>query len=285
MEPAVAPPRARRHTDMRLINLTPGRALAVFLTLLPFVAVFVAYAIGSEIRLAENAADKLLPAPSTVGDTMVRLTTEGDRRTGRILFWYDTWASLKRLWLGIGISATLGLIFGLAIGLLPLVRSVLAQFVAVLSMIPPLALLPILFIVFGLGELSKVVLIVVGTLPFIIRDMSQRTLEIPQELLVKAQTLGASSWVIAIRVALPQVMPRLIQAVRLSLGPAWLFLIAAEAIASDLGLGYRIFLVRRYLAMDVILTYVLWITLLAFVMDWLLRRASKRFFPWAEEGL
>ena len=85
--------------------------------------------------------------------------------------------------------------------------------------------------------------------------------------------------------ALPQGMPRLIQAVRLSLGPAWLFLIAAEAIASDLGLGYRIFLVRRFLAMDVILTYVIWITILAFTIDWLLRWTSRRFFPWAEEGL
>ncbi len=270
---------------MRLINIIPGRALAVFLILLPFALVFVAYAIGSEIRLSENPADKLLPAPGTIVDTAIRLTTEGDRRSGRILFWHDTWASLKRLGLGIGISASLGLVFGLLIGLLPLMRSFLAQFVAVLSMIPPLALLPILFIVFGLGELSKVVLIVVGTLPFLIRDLSQRTLEIPQELLVKAQTLGASSWVITLRVALPQVMPRLIQAVRLSLGPAWLFLIAAEAIAADLGLGYRIFLVRRYLAMDVILTYVIWITILAFLMDWVLRWISRKAFPWAEEGL
>ncbi len=270
---------------MRLINLVPSRPLALFLVLLPFIAVIIAYAIGSDIRLTANPQDKLLPAPSTIGETMVKLTTEGDRRTGDILFWQDTWASLQRLALGIGISGSLGLLFGLVIGLLPMARSLLAQFVAVLSMIPPLALLPILFIVFGLGELSKVVLIVIGTLPFIIRDMSQRTLEIPDELLVKAQTLGASSWVIALRVALPQVMPRLIQAVRLSLGPAWLFLIAAEAIASDSGLGYRIFLVRRYLAMDVILTYVIWITILAFIMDWLLRRASKRLFPWAEGGL
>ncbi|WP_299739563.1 ABC transporter permease [uncultured Roseobacter sp.] len=270
---------------MRIINILPGRPLALFLALLPFVAVFVAYAIGSELRLAENPADKLLPAPSTVWDTAVRLVSQPDRRSGDILFWQDTWASLKRLGLGVGISALVGMIFGLAIGLLPLVRSCLAQFVAVLSMIPPLALLPILFIVFGLGELSKVVLIVVGTLPFLIRDLSQRVLEIPQELIVKAQTLGASSWVIAMRVALPQLMPRLILAVRLSLGPAWLFLIAAEAIASDAGLGYRIFLVRRYLAMDVILTYVIWITLLAFAIDWMLRWASRRFFPWAEQGL
>ena len=62
-------------------------------------------------------------------------------------------------------------------------------------------------------------------------------------------------------------MPRLIEAVRLSLGPALLFLIAAEAIAAESGLGYRIFLVRRYLAMDIILPYVAWITLLAYVMD------------------
>ena len=270
---------------MRLINIIPGRPLAVFLVFLPFVIVLVAYAIGSDIRLTENPSDKLLPAPATIGETMLRLISEGDRRTGRILFWHDTWASLKRLGLGIGISATFGLLFGLLIGLVPLVRSLLSQFVAVLSMIPPLALLPILFIVFGLGELSKVVLIVIGTLPFVIRDMSQRTLEIPQELLVKAQTLGASSWVIAVRVALPQVMPRLIQAVRLSLGPAWLFLIAAEAIAADLGLGYRIFLVRRYLSMDVILTYVIWITILAFLMDYALRQTSKWLFPWAENGL
>jgi NitT/TauT family transport system permease protein len=60
-----------------------------------------------------------------------------------------------------------------------------------------------------------------------------------------------------------------------------LFLIAAEAIASTEGLGYRIFLVRRYLAMDVILPYVAWITLLAFAMDWLLRVGRAKLFPWA----
>jgi NitT/TauT family transport system permease protein len=68
---------------------------------------------------------------------------------------------------------------------------------------------------------------------------------------------------------------------RLSLGPAWVFLISAEAIASDVGLGYRIFLVRRYLSMDVILPYVAWIAILAIVMDALLLLASRRLFPWA----
>jgi len=81
-------------------------------------------------------------------------------------------------------------------------------------------------------------------------------------------------------VILPQVLPRLIDAVRLSLGAAWLFLIAAEAIAATEGLGYRIFLVRRYMAMDVILPYVVWITLLAYLTDLALRLLSRGAFPW-----
>ena len=270
---------------MRLINRRPGAALRAALVSLPFALVFIAYAIGSEIRLAENPADKLLPAPSTIAATAERLFTEADRRSERILLWHDTAASLTRLFLGVGISAALATILGLVIGLLPHVRATLAGFVAVVSMIPPLAVLPILFIVFGLGELSKVVLIIVGILPFLIRDLSQRVIEIPREMIVKAETLGASSLVIALRVALPQILPRLIQAVRLSLGPAWLFLIASEAIAAEQGLGYRIFLVRRFLAMDVILVYVLWITLLAFLMDAALRWLSRRLFPWTEAGL
>jgi NitT/TauT family transport system permease protein len=150
----------------------------------------------------------------------------------------------------------------------------------VISLVPPLALLPILFIVFGLGEVSKVVLIAIGVTPFLARDIYQRTLEIPAEQLVKAQTLGGNSSQIIQRVLLPQVLPRLLDAVRLSLGAAWLFLIAAEAIAASDGLGYRIFLVRRYLSMDVILPYVAWITLLAFLLDWALLWLSRRMFPW-----
>ncbi len=271
---------------MRLINRKPGRALSLWLLILPFVAVLIAYAAASDIRRADNPQDKLLPAPSQIIDTAERLLTQPDRRSGKILFWSDTAISLQRLATGVGIAAAIGLSFGLAIGLLPYVRATLAGFVAVLSMIPPLTLLPILFITFGLGEVSKVVLIVIGIAPFLIRDMAQRVVDVPGEQIVKAQTLGASTAIIALRVVIPQILPRLIQAVRLSLGPAWLFLIASEAIASDAGLGYRIFLVRRYLAMDVILNYVLWITALAFIMDFILKKLSDRLFPWTgKDGL
>jgi len=134
--------------------------------------------------------------------------------------------------------------------------------------------------VLGLEETAKVALIVIGILPCMARDLSLRIAELPEEQLVKAQTLGASTWQMALRVVLPQILPRLMDALRLSLGPAFLFLIAAEAIASDSGLGYRIFLVRRYLAMDVILPYVAWITLIAVFLDYGLARARRALFPW-----
>ena len=151
---------------------------------------------------------------------------------------------------------------------------------AAISLIPPITILPILFIVFGLGELSKVMLIVVGTMPIMVRSMAQAVIDIPREMIIKAETLGATVWQMVVRVILPQTLPHLITSIRLGLVPAWIFLISAEAIASTSGLGYRIFLVRRYLAMDVILPYVLWITLLAFIIDRLLLAYSKRAFRW-----
>lgn len=264
----------------RLLNQHTGRTGTLVLGVLPFLLIVAAYLVGSDLRLAANPNDKLLPSFASFGAAIQQIAFEPDARSGDILLWKDTASSLQRLLTGILISAALALAAGILIGVIPRVRAALAPLVAVLSLIPPLAILPILFIVFGLGEVSKIVLIVIGITPFLIRDLALRTGEIPQEQLVKAQTLGASTWLVILRVVLPQILPRLIDAVRLSLGAAWLFLIAAEAIAATDGLGYRIFLVRRYLAMDIILPYVAWITLLAFVFDALLRRLSQRLFPW-----
>ncbi len=252
------------------------------LSSLPFILIVCAYLFYSHARLLENPGDKLLPAPATIATTIHQYAFEEDERSGDYLWWTDTLASLVRLLTALAISATVGLFLGLSIGVIPYLRATVAPFVAAVSLIPPLAVLPILFIVAGLGEMAKVILIIIGVAPVIVRDLALRAGELPTEQIIKAQTLGASTWQLALRVVLPQLWPRLIDALRLSLGSAWLFLIAAEAIASTEGLGYRIFLVRRYLAMDVILPYVAWITLLAFTMDWMLRLLRARAFGWAE---
>jgi NitT/TauT family transport system permease protein len=265
------------------MNVVPGRGARIILAMLPFILIAIIYVIGSAERRAANPDDKLLPPVSEMVETSKRLVAEPDRRSGDYVLWADTTASLQRLALGLGISALAGLTLGVAIGLLPIAGAGFGTLVAVLSMIPPMAVLPILFIVFGLGELSKVVLIIVGVTPMLVRDISLEVAAMPREQLIKAQTLGASTWQVAIRVVLPQIMPRLIKGLRLMIGPAFLFLISAEAIAADVGLGYRIFLVRRYLSMDVILPYVAWITLLAYLLDFALVLIGRRAFPWAYE--
>ncbi len=265
---------------MRAINIKPGRGWHVVLASLPFAVAIAVYLIGSDMRLAANPTDKLLPAISTIVEAIKQYAFTEDQRTGLHLLWSDTAASLFRLLTALAISTAIALMFGVITGMLPVARSTLGPFVSVASMIPCLALLPILFIVMGLGEASKITLIVLGTALKLIRDIALRVEEIPREQIIKAQTLGASSWQIATRVVTPQILPRLVDSLRLEIGPAWLFLIAAEAIAAESGLGYRIFLVRRYLSMDVIIPYVLWITLLAFLMDVGLRLLQRRAFPW-----
>ncbi len=268
----------------KFINQQPNRSLKLFLGLIPFVLLIILYMVGSDARLEENPNDKLLPSMSQIADGIDRMAFEPSKRSGEYLFWQDTASSLTRLGLGLLIAASLGLLVGLVTGALPMVSASLSPLLTVISLIPPLAILPILFIVFGLGEVSKVVLIAIGVTPFIARDIQRRTQEIPMEQLVKAQSLGANTSQIMIRVLLPQILPKLFDAVRLSLGAGWLFLIAAEAVAATDGLGYRIFLVRRYMAMDVILPYVAWITLLAFLIDQFLRVTNKRLFPWYVQG-
>ncbi|OYV36563.1 MAG: lipid kinase [Rhodospirillales bacterium 20-64-7] len=265
---------------MRLINRHPGRVGGRLLTAAPFLAVLAAYLIASAIRLAANPSDKLLPGLVQMGVGLREMAFTQDMATGDYLMLDDTLASLSRLLQGLGIAVALAFVTGVAVGLLPYLRKLLVPFIAAFSMVPPLAILPILLILTGIGETSKVTLIVIGTAPFMIRDLIMRVEELPKAQLIKAQTLGATSWQIALRVVVPQMLPRVIDTLRLSLGPAWLYLISAEAIAAQDGLGYRIFLVRRYFAMNIIIPYVIWITLLAFLLDVLLRLVQRIAFPW-----
>jgi NitT/TauT family transport system permease protein len=264
----------------RLINQVPSKSSNLLLGLLPFLLIVVVYIGSSNTRLAENPNDKLLPSIGKCIDSMNKMAFVKSKRSGNYILLNDTLSSLKRLAMGVAISAMFALLVGIAIGSVPYVTSTIAPLIWFFSLIPTMAILPILFIVFGLGEVSKVVLIILGIAPIMIREIYQRVKEIPSEQIIKVQTLGANTWQIITRVITPQILPRLIDAIRLTLGTAWIFLISAEAIAATEGLGYRIFLVRRYLAMDVILPYVIWITFLAFLIDFILRKFNQSFFPW-----
>jgi NitT/TauT family transport system permease protein len=268
----------------RGLHAVPPFWLNIALALLPFLLFLAFYLVAAEIRHEENPQDKLLPTLGKIVRAVEKVALVPDGRSGEILLWQDTAASLKRLVLGVAVAAFIGFFLGLNMGLLPGIRGLSLPFLTFVANIPPLAILPILFITFGVDQLGKVMLIILGTFPLIARDIYLETAKIPTNVVVKALTLGASEFGVIYRVVMPQILPRLVDTVRLVLGAAWLFLIASEAIASQDGLGYRIFLVRRYLSMDIIIVYVLWITLLAYGFDFFLRMVVRWLFPWYSSG-
>jgi NitT/TauT family transport system permease protein len=258
----------------------PSKGLKMFLSSILFILCIAGYLTASHIRHMDNPDDKILPTFKQMGESVYRMAFEVDTRTGERLMVVDTISSLKRIAIGIVTAAFLGLIIGLNMGLFPGVEAFSSIFITFISIIPPLAILPILFIAAGVDEFAKILLIFFGTFPLICRDIYLTVKKIPPEQITKALTLGASQFQTTYGIIMPQIIPRLVDTTRLSFGAAWLFLIAAEAIVSDNGLGYRIFLVRRYLAMDIIIPYVFLITFLGFTIDFLLKKFVKWRYPW-----
>ncbi len=269
-----------RHPKFFGFSARPSKGLKIFLSYILFAICIAGYMTASHIRHKDNPDDKILPTFKQMGESVYRMGFEVDARTGERLMVVDTISSLKRIAIGISAAALLGLLIGLNMGLFPGVESLSSTFITFISIIPPLAILPILFIAAGVDEFAKILLIFIGTFPFICRDIYLTVKKIPPEQITKALTLGATQFQTTYSIIMPQIIPRLVDTTRLSFGAAWLFLIAAEAIVSSNGLGYRIFLVRRYLAMDIIIPYVFLITFLGFSIDYILRKFVKWRYPW-----
>lgn len=265
------------------IHASPSNLFRRGLMVVPFLLLIVVYVTASDYRQKLNPSDKLLPQVSKMVTAMKKAAFEKNKRTEKYQLWSDTGSSLKRIGIGLGTAAICGLLFGLNLGLFPGFQHLFVPVLTFFSIIPPLAILPMLFILFGVDELAKVVLIFIGTFPIIARDIYLAVKKIPRQQIVKSLTLGASQLDVVYQIVLPQILPRLIETVRINMGPAWLFLIASEAIAATSGLGYRIFLVRRYLAMETIIPYVLWIVLIGIVVDWLLKQVINMKFRWYAE--
>jgi NitT/TauT family transport system permease protein len=127
-------------------------------------------------------------------------------------------------------------------------------------------------------------LIVIGVAPTIILDTFNLTRGVPPEQVVKAFTLGANDFTVAYRVVFKQILPRVLNSVRLNLKAVMLFLFAGEMIASTDGLAFRIALLRRHMGMDVIIPYVLWVALLLFLVDIAMRTFNRKLHPWFHEA-
>jgi len=127
-------------------------------------------------------------------------------------------------------------------------------------------------------------MIAVGILPALAMSVFIAVKEFPDELQYKAYTLGASHAEVVWNILARQVLPQLLDAVRLSIGPAMVYLIAAEMVVGDVGFGYRIRLQSKLLNMSVVYPYLALLAGFGFLADWSLRRMRRRWCPWAEGG-
>ena len=251
------------------------------LSTLLFALLIAGYLTGSYYRHLENPQDNVMPTLSQMLDGVKRSAFERDRN-GDLRLWLVTFASACRFGMALGVIG-LAIPLGVGMGLFPYVEALFYRFLVFFDKIPALSVLPILFIIFGLDELSKIALIIIGVFPTVALEAYLRAKTIPQEQIHKAHTLGASEHEIAYRIVLPQIFPKMLDTIRLNLKAAMLLLIAGESLAATVGLGYRIFVVRRYVAMDIIIPYVLWMTVLLFLTDWCIQWVIRRRYAWLDK--
>jgi len=246
----------------------------------------------SIVRHKENPEDRVVPSGAQLWQgikaSVLEPAEEDDvldpgastyQRVTHSMLWKDTVSSSRRFFIAIALLIP-AILIGLHMAIFPYAEAFFLRFVLFFDKIVALSLLPILFIVFGIDEWSKIMLMVIGVGPTLMLDTYNIAKGVPREQVVKAFTLKSTNLDVAYRVVLKQIMPQVINSVRLNLKPLALFLFAGEMIASTDGLAYRIAIMRRHMGMDIIIPYLLWVAVLLFGMDTLLRVANRRLHPW-----
>ena len=275
------------------IQARPNRLLMQAASCMLFVICIGLYMHTSVRRHRDNAEDRVVPSltqlAAGIHASVLEPAEEDDylpaddatkwERFRHSMIVKDTLSSGKRFLISLALLIP-AVVLALHIGLYPWFGAFFLRFVLFFDKIVALSLLPILFIVFGIEEWSKIALIVIGVAPTMILDVTQMVRAVPQEQIVKAFTLDANNFDVAYRVVSRQIMPQVINSLRLNLKPMMLFLFAGEMIAASDGLAYRIAIMRRHMGMDVILPYVLWVALLLFLIDFSLRTLNRRMHPW-----
>ena len=280
------------------IHAQPGKTTVWTLSWFLFAVGITAYFWVSSQRHIENPDDRVMPTLRQMGQGVVDAALKpaeedqgvGDADQQSILtrfrhgmLWKDTEATGRRFFISMAVLFPAVLI-GLHMGMFPYVGTFFLRFVLFFDKIVALSLLPILFIAFGIDELAKVMLIVIGVAPTIILDAFNLTRSVPREQIVKGFTLGASDFSVTYRIVFKQILPRVLNSIRLNLKAVMLFLFAGEMIASTDGLAYRIALLRRHMGMDTIIPYVLWVALLLFLVDLGMRLLNRQLHPWFREA-
>ncbi len=220
--------------------------------------------------------DKIfLPAPQAVWKSALELVADE-------ALWGDIRISFARVTFGFLLSALLAIPVGLKIGSYAAAEAAIQPMTEFIRYIPVPALIPILMVFFGIGEMAKWMLIFIGTYFQLVLMVADEVRRVPYELVQTSQTLGATRREIERLVLWRAAMPGIFDAMRLCNGWAWTYLVVAELVAASEGMGYRILKFSRFLQTPKIWVYLILLGLIGLALDFVFRRLNRRVFHWAD---
>ncbi|MBE1878409.1 ABC transporter permease [Myceligenerans pegani] len=215
------------------------------------------------------------PTPPEVVEKAVQLGRDG-------LLRQDVLASLGRVLTGFLLGSAAAIPVGFLMGWYTVARGLFEPWIQFFRTIPPLALLPLVLVLMGIGELPKVFVIFLAAFLACVISTYQGVVSVDRTLINAARVLGAKDGTIFVRVVVPASTPFILVGMRVGLGSAWATLVAAELLAAQVGLGYRMQQAQLYYDLATIFVGIILIGVLGLVMDRLLLLAESRLTGWQE---
>lgn len=205
----------------------------------------------------------------------------------RLVTWYadddlmsDIGISVYRVTAGFALSAVIALPLGLLIGTFRPVQAVLEPLTDFIRYMPAVAFIPLVMLWVGIEESSKIAIIFIGTFFQMVLMMAEDVRRVPLAQIEAAQTMGATRGESVRLVIFQSAKPALLDTLRVTMGWAWTYLVVAELVAANSGIGYSILKAQRFLQTDKIFVGILLIGFIGLVMDQLFRLAHRKAFPW-----
>jgi NitT/TauT family transport system permease protein len=214
-----------------------------------------------------------LPSPAESVAAGIELARGGQLLT-------DIGATLTRILLGFGLAVVVSVPLGIVMGSFAAGRALLEPITGLLRYLPASAFIPLLIIWLGLGEPSKVALLFIATVFFNTLMTADAVRQVPGSLVDVSYTLGARPNEVLRKVIVPHALPGMLDAIRVNAAAAWNFVVVAELIASESGLGYRIVRAQRFNQIDRIFAVLIVIALFGLAVDLLLRTVRDRVGRW-----
>jgi NitT/TauT family transport system permease protein len=231
-------------------------------------------AIWYAVRASGIVNPALVPAPHAVWHKAVELA---GGRLGR-----DIWMSTQRVVIGVALGVALAVPVGFALGWYRGLRTFIDPVVNFFRALPPIALIPLVIVYFGIGEVAKTVILFYASFFAGVIVMYEGIAQISPIYVKVARTLGATDFEIFRKVIVPLTVPHILTAVRVALGVAWATLVASELIAAQQGLGALIQDASAFFQLDIIYVGIICIGVVALLMDLALRAATRRLVAWQD---